>query len=146
MRKILFILIIVLIPLYSQGKHNYLEGKAIPIFMAVDGVAIATMWTVDILKNKLLEDGFFKSKEEGKLFWPHLAAEYGTAVGLVVSAYGLYNEKQWAEPLVLLSLGALTYTSLSNLSWSLAAKNRYVYAVPMILSLTGAGISIGVVF
>jgi len=146
MRHVFFILIISLFPLFSQGHSNFLESKAIPIYMAIDGIAIATMWTVDIYNNNLLEDGFFKSNEGGKLFWPHLVAEYGTAAGLVISAYGLYNDRLWGEPLALISLGALTYTSLSNLSWSLAEKNRYIYAVPMILSLTGASISIGIMF
>ena len=146
--KIIIILISLCSFVFSQEMDNssILQDKIIPVFLMVDGVALMTMWTIDIHQKKLLRDGIFSSKEDGKLFWPHLLAEYGTAIGLVVSAYGLYYDKQWAEPVSLVSLGALTYTSLSSMSWSLADKNRYLYAVPMIFSLTGAGISIGVIF
>jgi len=147
MKRLITLLFAFFLAGYSQEIDKSFDAKdnIIPIFMAFDGIAIATLWTIDIHKNNLLKDGFFKSEEEGKLFWPHLIAEYGTALGLVVSAYGLYNNKEWAKSSSLISLGALTYTSLSSMGWSLAKKERMIYVTPMLISLAGAGLSITVI-
>ena len=118
----------------------------ISLFLAFDGAGLITIWTLDIHKKNLLKNGFFKSKEYGSLYWPHLFAEYGTGFCLIVSAIGLYTDRPWSNSIILISLGALVYTSISSLSWSFAEKERYVYAVPMILSLFGAVISVIVVF
>lgn len=136
--------------LFAAGPSdgvNILENRVVPIIMAIDGLAIAGVWTMDIYYRGLLQDGFFKSREDDeRLFWPHLIAEYGTAVGLIAGAYGLYTHADWGRPVALLSLGALAYTSMSSLSWSCAKKERIVYAVPMMISLVGAGASIVILF
>jgi hypothetical protein len=103
-------------------------------------------WIVDISKG-VLPDGFWKSREgDDRLFWPHLIAEYTTAAGLVVSAYGLYTTAPWGESAALISLGALAYTATSNLSWSLAKRERLPYAVPMMVGLAGSVVSITILF
>lgn len=130
----------------ANGHSNVLHERIIPAFMAVDGVALVVMWTVDIHNKKLLKEGFFHAQEDGRLFWPHLIAEYSTALGLVVGAYGLYTEAPWARPVAFASLGALSYTSMSSLGWAFARQERVVYAIPMLISLAGAGLSIMVIF
>ena len=46
----------------------------------------------------------------------------------------------------MVSLGALAYTSLNSLNWALAERKRLPYAIPMYVGLTGAGLSIGILW
>jgi hypothetical protein len=48
-----------------------------------------------------------------------------------------------AEPVMLIGLGALAYTSANSLGWSLARPERRPYTVPMAIGLGGALISMG---
>ena len=60
---------------------------AVAVFMLAMGVAIATVWTRDIVAGMQvdLSDGFFRARDDaGTLFWPHWIAEYGTAAGLAI--------------------------------------------------------------
>jgi hypothetical protein len=130
----------------TDGSADFLENRAIPIFMALNGFAMAGIWTVDLSKG-VLHDGFWKSREgDDRLFWPHLIAEYTTAAGLLVAAYGLYNDTAWGESAAFISLGALAYTATSNLSWSLAKRERLPYAIPMMVGLGGSVVSIAILF
>lgn len=110
------------------------------IFM---GVGIAGIWTRDIFKNPDidLKAGFFKArdKDAGTLFWPHWFAEYGTAAGLIAGGIGLLLRTSWGTPVALLADGALLYTSMNSLGWSLAKKERRPYTIPML-----AGLAVGI--
>ncbi|MFC1620551.1 hypothetical protein ACFL45_11490 [Candidatus Neomarinimicrobiota bacterium] len=130
----------------ADGSISFLENRAIPVFMALTGIAMAGIWTVDISKG-VLPDGFWKSREgDDRLFWPHLIAEYATAAGLLAGAYGLYTAAPWGESAAFISLGALAYTATSNLGWSLAKRERLPYAIPMMVGLAGSAVSIAILF
>jgi hypothetical protein len=143
---LVFLLFGVLMAASTDGSASFLENRAIPVFMALNGLAMAGIWTVDISKG-VLPDGFWKSREgDDRLFWPHLIAEYTTAVGLLAGAYGLYTAAPWGESAAFISLGALAYTATSNLSWSLAKRERLPYAIPMMVGLAGSVVSITILF
>ncbi|MFC1583510.1 hypothetical protein ACFL4U_02385 [Candidatus Neomarinimicrobiota bacterium] len=130
----------------TDGSINFLENRAIPVFIALNGLAMADIWTGDISKG-VLQDGFWKSREgDDRLFWPHLIAEYATAAGLLAGAYGLYTAAPWGESAAFISLGALAYTATSNLDWSLAKRERLPYAIPMMVGLAGSAVSIAILF
>jgi len=148
MRKLtcfVFIAALVLgVPMKGYPQDTW-ENHIVPTYMALQGVAIAGIWTKDLLSGKF-EGGFFEAKENNLLLWPHVTAEYLTATGLMVGAYGLYKEKPWGRKVALVSLGALAYTSLNSLNWALAEKERLKYAVPMLMGLFGSTVSITILF
>jgi hypothetical protein len=106
-------------------------------------LGIIFVWTGDIVSGEKIDrsSGFLKSRdrESGDLMLPHWIAEYGTACGLVAGGIGLLVSAGWSTPVSLISLGALAYTSVNSLSWSLSKKGRLAYALPMIL---GAGVAV----
>lgn len=127
-----------------QDQINYGNSKFIPLFMLVMGIGIAGIWAIDLAAGKFSNQGnFFKWRNEGGDFlWTHITAEIATAVFLIIGAMGIYTNKSWAESISLVSLGALTYTSLNSLGWTFAEKSRYAYGVPMAVGLIGSMYSI----
>jgi len=103
----------------------------------VMGVAIAGIWSRDIIAGEAvdLSAGFFRARDEdsGGLFWPHWLAEFTTAGFLIVGGAGLLGDASWAATTAAIALGALLYTSTNALGWALAQRDRYPYAIPMIL-------------
>lgn len=67
-------------------------------------------------------------------------------MGLVIGAIGLYKQEEWGRIVSLISAGALAYTSLNSLSWVLSDESRKIYMIPMLISLTAAGVSFVVLF
>ena len=120
---------------------------AVAILMIGMGLAIAGIWTRDILAGDQvdLSEGLFRARDakSGTLFWPHWLAEYSTAALLTVSGIGLLADVSWATLLAGIALGALFYTSTNSLGWAFAERERFSYAGPMIagiiVSLVGAG-------
>ena len=113
--------------------------------MILMGVAIATIWTHDIVAGQKIDrsPGLLHARDEdGSLFWPHWLAEYATAVLLVVGGVGLLADTAWGRTVAGLALGALFYTSVNSLGWAFAEPDRYAYAVPMtagvVVSVAGA--------
>ena len=123
-------------------------NPVIPIAMIVMGAAIAMVWTRDIIFNDEIDlsNGFFQARDRSSdgLFWPHWLAEYGTALVLLAGGIGLLLDITWAYVLSPFALGALFYTSLNSLGWSLARRERFAYAVPMMLGLVVAAYSLWV--
>lgn len=115
--------------------------RVVPIFMIVQGVGIVGIWTMDIARGALA-DGLFRSKENGVLFWPHLVAEFLTAGALGAGAVALMVDAGWSRPVSLLALGALGYTAINSLGWSLAERERIPYAIPMLFGLFGSAVSV----
>ena len=113
--------------------------------MIVMGAAIAVVWTKDILFNADIDlsNGFFRArdKDAGTLFWPHWLAEYGTAFMLLAGGIGIFFDVGFARVLAPFALGALFYTSLNSLGWALARKDRFSYAVPMMVGVVVALVS-----
>ncbi len=113
--------------------------------MILMGVAIASIWTRDIVSGEKvdLSFGVLRARDtDGSFFWPHWVAEYTTAVVLIVGGVGLLTDFSWAQAVAALGLGALFYTSVNSLGWALAERGRYAYAVPMavgvVISMAGA--------
>ena len=112
--------------------------------MILMGLGIAAIWTRDLMAAEKvdLSPGFFRTREpdSDSLLWPHLLAEYGTALLLLMGGTGLMAEASWSSAVAATGLGALLYTSLNSLGWALARPERRTYAVPMI-----GGVVVGVV-
>lgn len=113
------------------------------ILLIVMGLAIAGIWTRDILVREDVDvsAGLFKARDPNgrTLFWPHWTAEYGTAAALLVGGIGLLLDASWAVVAAGLAAGALLYTSTNALGWALAERDRRPYAIPMLF-----GICVGV--
>jgi len=109
--------------------------------MAVMGVAIAGIWTRDIITAEQLDitAGRIRARDPhaGTLMLPHWIAEYATAISLLAGAAGLLAGAAWATPLGLVALGALVYTSINSLGWVLAERARTLYGVPMVVGAIG---------
>jgi len=103
------------------------------------GVAIAGVWTRDIIAGEKvdLSRGVFQARdwEEGPLLWPHWLAEYATALLLISGGIALLADAGWGSPPAALALGALFYSSTNSLGWALADRDRYSYAVPMVIGI-----------
>lgn len=115
-------------------------------FMAVMGLAIAGIWTRDIISAGQLDisTGRLRAREpgSGSFLLPHWIAEYATAGALVAGAIGLFVEASWGSSLAFVSLGALVYTSINALGWALAQRSRIPYAAPMALGAVGGLVAI----
>jgi len=107
----------------------------------VMGGAVAGVWTRDIIRADQLEisAGRLRARDPQAetLMLPHWIAEYATAALLVVAAGGLWADADWGEPLALVALGALIYTSINSLGWALADRVRRPYAIPMTVGAVG---------
>ena len=110
-------------------------------FMIAMGVAMAGIWTRDIISAEQLDisNGRFRARDPaaGTLMLPHWIAEYGAAASLLAGAIGLLIDAGWGRSLSLVALGALLYTSTNSLGWALAERSRYPYAVPMAIGVVG---------
>jgi hypothetical protein len=115
-------------------------------FMVVMGSAIALTWARDIRSSPEIDRtrGLARARDrrDGSLFLPHWIAEYATATVLVVGGVGLVVDVSWAEALSFTALGALTYTSVNSLGWTLAMPSRRPYAIPMLVGAVGGVLSV----
>lgn len=120
--------------------------RVVAVFAIVMGLAIAVVWTRDILASPTIDrtQGLLRAREPGtgSLFLPHWIAEYATAVALITGGIGSLLDAGWATELLLVAFGALAYTSTNALGWALARPDRRLYALPMQVGAIGAVISI----
>ncbi len=117
----------------------------VALFAGIMGAAMAGIWARDIMSGHGFDapHGLLRAREadsDDLMIW-HWAAEFGTAILLVLGAFLLIANAALAEPIMLLGLGALMYTSTNSLGWSLAAPQRRTYVYPMALGLVGAIVS-----
>jgi len=114
---------------------------SIAVFMVVMGVAMAGIWTRDIISGHQLDiaAGRWRARDPQArtVMLPHWIAEYGTAASLVAGAVGLLIDAGWGSSLAFVALGALVYTSVNSLGWALAERARLPYAVPMLIGAIG---------
>ena len=117
----------------------------VALFAGVMGAAMAGVWTRDILAATGFDapDGLLRARETetGDLMIWHWLAEYGTSVTLVGGSILLLAGAALAEPVALLGLGALVYTSTNSLGWALARPERRSYAIPMLIGVIGGLLS-----
>lgn len=117
----------------------------VAIFAGVIGAAMAGIWVRDIMSGHGFDapHGLLRAREadsDDLMIW-HWAAEFGTAIVLMVGAFLLIINAAVAEPIMLIGLGGLLYTSTNSLGWSLAAPERAPYVLPMAAGLVGGIIS-----
>jgi hypothetical protein len=117
----------------------------VAIFAGVIGAAMAGIWGRDIMSGHGFDapHGLLRAREadsDDLMIW-HWAAELGTALVLIAGAFLILINAALAEPIMLLGLGGLMYTSTNSLGWSLAAPERAPYVWPMAIGLIGAIIS-----
>ena len=124
-------------------------GSLVAVFAIVMGIGIAGLWTMDILRSPEVDRsrGLLARDDSpgGSRLVPHWLAEYATAATLVVAGIGLLTGWSLGEPLALVGLGALAYTSLNSLGWVLARPERRPYGVPMVVGLVGGLASVAVI-
>jgi len=115
-------------------------------FMVVMGLAIVLTWARDMRSSPEVDRsaGLLRARDrrDGSLFLPHWIAEYATSLGLVAGGIGLIADVGWAEGVSLVALGALTYTSVNSLGWTLALPSRRPFAIPMLVGAIGGVLSI----
>jgi len=130
----------------SQSSDNIIQSKVIPSYMSLAGISLIGIWTIDLIKGDKVDrtGGYLKMRDKttNQVLMPHLIAEYSTGLCLLAGAYGLSTEKPWGQDVAMLGLGALMYTSTNSLSWVLTEKERYIYGIPMAITLLGSGISL----
>ena len=117
----------------------------VAMFAGVIGAAMAGIWARDIMSGHGYDapDGLLRAREadsDDLMIW-HWAAEFGTAFVLIAGAFLIMINAALAEPIMLIGLGGLMYTSTNSLGWSLAAPERAPYIWPMAIGLIGAIIS-----
>jgi hypothetical protein len=151
--RLSFLFIGVILSIYvvdAFSSENVARNIVAPTGLLITGVGIGTVWTLDLIsqKNINLNGNIFRARDKGtnQVMWPHLLAEYGTAACAVVSAIGLYNNKPWANSMALVTSGLITYTSINSMAWVVSEKGRFSYAIPMMIGLASAGISIAATF
>lgn len=115
------------------------KSMIISFFLIMCGTSIIIIWIMSFFKNPDadLSAGFFKSREKnsGNLFWFHIVAEFITGVILIASGIILLFRDLNSYPIVYFALGALFYSSLNSLGWAFAYRDRYKYAIPMMIGL-----------
>ena len=117
----------------------------VALFAGVMGAAMAGIWVRDIMSGHGFDapHGLLKAREadsDDLMIW-HWAAEIGTAIVLVLGAFLVLINAAVAEPIMLIGLGGLLYTSTNSLGWALAAPERSPYVLPMATGLVGGIIS-----
>jgi len=142
---------ILLVYTVSLGAgENILKNVVSPTSLMITGIGIGTVWTLDLVsqKNINMNGNVFKARDKGtnQILWPHLLVEYGTAASAIISAVGLYRNAPWAESMTLITSGLISYTSINSMSWVISEKGRIAYAIPMMIGLASAGISIVATF
>ena len=113
----------------------------VAIFAGVMGAAMAGIWARDIMSGHGYDapNGLLRAREadsDDLMIW-HWAAEFGTAFVLIAGAFLIIIYAALAEPIMLLGLGGLMYTSTNSLGWSLSAPERAPYVYPMAAGLIG---------
>jgi hypothetical protein len=120
----------------------------VALFMIAMGVGMGAIWTIDIVRSPEVDrtHGLLRARDMStrSLLVPHWLAEYGTAIVLVAGGIALLvgsggGPWPWLIPA---GLGALAYSSLNSLGWALADRARVAYAVPMLVGLIGAVVSL----
>ena len=129
-----------IIQIDSTGNIIQYKNVLVAAFMILMGIGIAAIWTIDIIKGTFRDQGnFFNWKNEGgDLMWPHIFAEYSTGILLLIAGIAILTEMSWADKFAYFPLGALAYTSLNSLGWTFVMRERYGYAVPMVIGFVGS--------
>jgi len=83
--------------------------KRAGIFSIIVGVSMVLMWLMFYFTGSIPE----LDTEPARIAM-HLAAEFATAIALIVGGWGLLKLKVWGEHVYLLATGALLYTMIQS--------------------------------
>lgn len=132
----------------ENPRMSDLATPVVALFMVAMGAGIGTIWAIDMARSPEVDrtHGLLRARDAStrSLLVPHWLAEYGTAIVLVAGGLPLLlgaGAGSWTW-LIPVGLGALAYTSLNSLGWALADGARVAYAVPMVIGLVGAIVSL----
>ena len=93
------------------------------IFAIVVGVGMIGMWSFSFYTNQIPE-----LETEPVRIKFHLAAEFATAIALLVAGIGLLTSQDWALSMYLISMGMLLYTVIVSPGY-FAQKGQWAYVV-----------------
>ena len=83
--------------------------KAAAIFSMIVGISMILMWIMFYLTGSIPE----LNTEPARILM-HLAAEFATAIALIIAGWGLISLKKWGFNLYLIATGALLYTLIQS--------------------------------
>jgi uncharacterized membrane protein (DUF2068 family) len=83
--------------------------KSAGIFSIVVGISMILMWLVFYFTGSIPE----LATEPARITM-HLAAEFATAIVLIIAGWGLLKAKRWGAQIYLLATGALLYTMIQS--------------------------------
>jgi uncharacterized membrane protein (DUF2068 family) len=83
--------------------------KSAGIFSIVVGISMILMWLVFYFTGSIPE----LATEPARITM-HLAAEFATAIVLIIAGWGLLKAKRWGVQIYLLATGALLYTMIQS--------------------------------
>ncbi len=90
-------------------KGSIMNMKTAGIFSIIVGISMILMWLVFYLSGSIPE----LETEPARIIM-HLAAEFATAIALVIGGWGLLKAKTWGKPIYLIATGALIYTMIQS--------------------------------
>lgn len=109
------------------------------IFALVVGVGMIGMWSISYVTNQIPE---LESEPIRIKF--HLAAEFATALMLILAGAGLITGQDWANPTYLAAAGMLLYTVIVSPGY-FAQKGQWAYVIMFAVILVLALVSIWMV-
>jgi hypothetical protein len=109
------------------------------IFALVVGVGMIGMWSISYVTNQIPE----LDSEPVRIKF-HLAAEFATALMLILAGAGLITGQDWANPIYLAAAGMLLYTVIVSPGY-FAQKGQWIYVIMFAVILLLALVSIWMV-
>lgn len=91
------------------------------IFAIVVGIGMIAMWSISYFTKQIPE-----LEAEPIRIKFHLAAEFATAIVLIIAGSGLITTQEWAASIYLLSMGLLLYTVIVSPGY-FAQKGQWAY-------------------
>jgi hypothetical protein len=110
------------------------------IFAIVVGIGMIGMWSVSYLTKKIPE-----LETEPLRIKFHLAAEFATAIILLIAGIGLITGQAWAVSVYLIAMGMLLYTMIVSPGY-FAQKGQWAYVGMFAVIFVLAVVSILIVF
>ena len=92
-------------------------------FAIITGLGMIAMWVVSYVSKQIPE---LESEPIRIKF--HLAAEFSTAILLIIAGAGLFTQQEWATSVYLIAMGMLFYTVIVSPGY-FAQKGQWGYVV-----------------
>lgn len=105
------------------------------VYAFVVGVSMLGMWGMFYATGSIPE----LETEPARIAF-HLAAEFLTAIGLLIAGWGLWKSRPWADRAFLLAMGALFYTMIQSPGYFLQTGDLAMVGMFAVLILVGVAI------